>query len=152
GRRATAYAAQADKSHSSVSSPSFNPIDVARQDLPLADPVGWADDAFLLHALDDARRAIVADLQVTLNEARRCLAFPAHNRDGLVVAGVAFAAVVRVEMGSRLVVVAGDLVNIGRLALIFKEAHDRLDLAVGHERAMHAGDAAAIGHIEHVTL
>ena len=135
-----------------MSSRSFIPIDVACQDLPLADPVGFADDAFLLHPLDDARRAVVADLQVTLDEARGSLAFPAYNRDGLVIEGVAAATVVRVEINSRLVLFAGDVVYLGRLALIFKEPHDRLDLAVGDERPMDARDAPAIGHVEHVAL
>src|SRR5216683_413675 len=52
-------------------------IDIARQHLALADMIGGADDALGLHALDDARGAVVADLQVALHETGRRLALAA---------------------------------------------------------------------------
>ena len=55
-------------------------IDVARQHFALADMVGGADDAFGFHALDDAGGAVVADLQVALDEAGRGLALAADQR------------------------------------------------------------------------
>src|SRR3712207_7151194 len=39
-----------------------------------------------------------------------------------------------------------------RSALGLEVGDHGLDLAVGHERAMQAGDAAAPGHVEHVAL
>src|SRR5262249_37471991 len=42
-------------------------FDIARQHLALADMVGGADHAFRLHALDDARGTVVADLEVALH-------------------------------------------------------------------------------------
>src|SRR5260370_34787464 len=67
-------------------------IDIARQHFAFADMVGGADDALGLHALDDARGAIVADLQVALDEARRRLALAAHQRHRLVIERIARAA------------------------------------------------------------
>src|SRR5690348_8147329 len=66
-------------------------VDVARQHLALADVVGGADHALLLHALDDAGGSVVADLQVALDEAGRALALARHERDRLVVELVALA-------------------------------------------------------------
>ena len=53
--------------------------------------VGRADDAFTLHALDYAGGAIVADLQIALDETRAALALARHQRDRLVVELVALA-------------------------------------------------------------
>jgi hypothetical protein len=44
-------------------------IDAARQHFALADMVRLAYHAFRFHALDDARGAVVADLQMALHEA-----------------------------------------------------------------------------------
>src|SRR3982750_3662408 len=66
-------------------------VDVARQHLALADVVGRADHALLLHALDDAGGAVIADLQVALDEAGRALALARHQGDRLVVELVALA-------------------------------------------------------------
>src|SRR5262249_54157847 len=82
-------------------------VDVPCQDFALADAVGGADDAFLLHPLDDPRRAVVADLQVALDEAGRGLALAADDRNGLVVERVAAAAaLLGIEVRSGLVVLA----------------------------------------------
>src|SRR5262249_56247965 len=64
-------------------------LDVARQHFALADVVRGAHDALLLHALDDAGGAVVADLQVALDEARRAFALAADQRHRLVVELVA---------------------------------------------------------------
>ena len=42
--------------------------------------------------------------------------------------------------------------DVGRLALRPQVAHHLLDLAVADERAVHARDLAAAGHVEHVAL
>jgi len=42
--------------------------------------------------------------------------------------------------------------RVFRLALALEVAHHLLDLFVRHERAVHAADASAAGHIEHVAL
>src|SRR6185437_13037829 len=129
-------------------------IDVARQHFALADMVGGADHAFRFHALDDAGGAVVADLQVALDEAGGRLALAAHQRHRLVVELIARAAALAVaaeEVAAFLLVVLGDLLDIDRLAaVLFEEAHHTLDLLVGDERAVHAGDAAAALHVEHV--
>ena len=46
----------------------------------------------------------------------------------------------------------GHRFEILRRPLRLEMAHDLLDLFVGHEGAMHAADAAAAGHVEHVAL
>src|SRR5271156_6659195 len=124
----------------------------ADQHLALADMVGLADHALGLHALDQARRAVVADLQIALDEAGRGLALARHQRDRLVVEIVARAAALLIEaaLAAAELLVLGDRLDIGRLALVFQKADHLLDLGVGHERAVHAGDAAAAGHVEHV--
>src|SRR6185437_1324891 len=129
-------------------------IDVARQHFALADMVGGADNAFRLHALDDAGGAVVADLQVALDEAGRRLALAAHQRHRLVVELVARAAALAVageEIAALLLVVLGDLVDIDRrAAVLLEEADDTLDFLIRDEGAVDAGDAAAALHIEHV--
>src|SRR5207253_1147983 len=59
------------------------------QDLALAGVVGGADDAFLLHPLDEAGGAIVADLQAALDVAGGRLAVAGDNGDRTVVEVVA---------------------------------------------------------------
>src|SRR6266404_1041648 len=66
-------------------------VDVARQDLALADMIGRAHHALALHALDDAGGAVVADLQVALDEAGAALALARHQGDRLIVELVALA-------------------------------------------------------------
>ena len=63
----------------------FPIVDVARQDLALADMIGGADDALALHAFDDAGGPVVADLQVALDEAGAALALTRHQGNRLVV-------------------------------------------------------------------
>src|SRR3982074_1379855 len=64
-------------------------FDMPGQNLALADMVGGRDDALALHPLDDARRPVVADLQMALHEAGRGLALAADQRHRLVVEQVA---------------------------------------------------------------
>src|SRR6187401_1769209 len=55
------------------------------QDLALAGMIGGADDTFLLHALDDRRRAVVADAKPPLDVAGRGLAVAQHDCHRLVI-------------------------------------------------------------------
>src|SRR3546814_15799390 len=63
-----------------------------RQHFALAHVIGSRDQTLFLHALDDAGGAVVADLEVALHKAGRCLAVLQHPRHGAVVAGVASSA------------------------------------------------------------
>ena len=86
-------------------------VDVARQHLALADMVGARHHALALHALDDAGGAVVADLEVALDEAGAALALARHQRDRLVVELVAFAVLALARQAeptfARLGIVAG---------------------------------------------
>src|SRR5947208_16450085 len=83
------------------------------QDFTLADVVGLADDAIGFHPLDQAGGAVVADLQVALDKARRGLALAADEGNGLGIEGVAGAAlVVAGERVERTVVIHGALVDV----------------------------------------
>ena len=68
---------------------------LADQDLALSGVVGLADDAFLLHPLDQRGGAVVADRQAALDVAGGGLAVAQHDGDGLVVE------VVRIPRGRR---------------------------------------------------
>src|SRR5690606_30039016 len=127
-------------------------FEVAGEHFALADMVGSADDALALHALDDARGAVIADLQVTLHEAGRSLPFPTDNGDRLVVELVAALGFVAAGKPRGGLLLARDVLDIGRAALLFKEPDHRFDLGIAHERAVNAGDPAALGHVEHVAL
>ena len=61
---------------------------VANQNLAPANAIGGADDAFHLHLFNDPGGAIVADLQVTLDEAGGCLAFARDESQRFVIKGV----------------------------------------------------------------
>src|SRR6185436_7331626 len=74
-------------------SPLVSPAALRRQHFALADVVGLAHDAFFFHAFDDAGSAVVADLQVALDEAGGAFALARDQRDRLVVEIVARAAV-----------------------------------------------------------
>src|SRR4029077_5525330 len=130
--------------------------DIPGQDLALADMVGGGHDAFLLHAFDDAGGAVVGDLQVALDEADAALALARHQGDGLVVELVALALLAalarQAEAALFAVGIVGDRFDVGRHALGPEVAHHLLDLGVADERAVHTGDLAAAGHVEHVAL
>src|SRR5258708_36018646 len=93
-------------------------VDVARHDLALADMVGAAHDAFLLHALDDAGGAVVADLQVAMDEAHAALALARHEGDRLIVELVALALLATLARQAKPTLFAlgivGDALDIGR--------------------------------------
>ena len=55
------------------------------QNLAPPDPVGEADDAVFFHLLDDARRPVITNLQVALDETGGGLAFPCDESDGIVI-------------------------------------------------------------------
>src|SRR3954466_3532017 len=104
-----------------------------RQDLAFADVGGGAADAFRFHALDDAGGAVVADLQVALDEAGRAFALAADQRDRLVVEPVAVlagarAAAEREGLAVGGAIVLGDLVEVDGLAVALEEIDDALDL------------------------
>src|SRR5437763_1089118 len=63
----------------------FDPLVVFDQNLALSGVVGPADDAFLLHALDDRGSAVVADLQAPLDVAGRGLAVAKNDGNRLIV-------------------------------------------------------------------
>src|SRR3984957_15577257 len=118
--------------------------------------IGGADHVFLFHAVHDAGGAVVADLQMALDEAGRGLALARHQGHGLVVEIGAFAlaaggaAARLVEFGDRRIIVFGDFLDIAGDTLALEEIDYALDFAVGDEGAVDAGDAAATGHVEHV--
>src|SRR5476649_2253733 len=117
--------------------------------------VGAADDAFLLHAFDDAGGAVVADLQIALDEAGAALALARHQRDRLVVELVALGVLAFARQAEPALVaigIVGHGFDVSRYALGAKMAHHLLDFAVRYERPVHARDLAAAGHIEHVAL
>src|SRR5579864_7097355 len=115
--------------------------------------VGGTDDAFLFHALDDAGGAVVADLQVALDETSRGLALAGDERDRLIVELVAGAAIVVIAAKAEAAAfggVLGDILDIVGLGPGLERRDDALDLFVGDKGAMDASNAAAAGHVEHV--
>ena len=91
---------------------------VADQNLAFAYMVGLADHAFLLHLLDDPRSPVVADLEVSLDEAGGRLLLTRDECHSLIVKIIA-AALGRLEAGNAIcsTLVFGDLVEIFRLTL-----------------------------------
>src|SRR5438270_7860933 len=123
------------------------------EDLALADMVGGADDALGFHALDEARGAVVADLQIALHKARRGLALAGDERHGLVVqrnARAAFLLAERIEPAAARAIILGDVEEVLRLAVPLQERDDALDLFVRHKGPVHARDAPPARHVEHV--
>src|SRR5436190_21629165 len=103
--------------------------------------VGGADHALLLHALDDAGGAVVADLQIALDEAHAALALAGDQRDRLVVELVALAilaALARQAAALLALGIVGDRFDVVGHALRTQMAHHLLDLAVADEGPMHA--------------
>src|SRR5580704_6896069 len=106
-------------------------VDVTRQDLALADMVGRTDHALAFHALDDAGGAVVADLQVALDEARAAFALARHQRDRLVIELVALAVLAlarQAEPALFRIGIVGHRFDVGRHALRTQVPHDFLDL------------------------
>src|SRR5262249_16831039 len=94
------------------------------QHLAFADMVGGAAPAFLLHLLDALRRGVVADLQVPLDEAGARLALARDEIDRLVEQPLLALARERRQRPVALVGNFGDLLDIGRLALLPEEGDD----------------------------
>src|SRR5215813_2083607 len=101
----------------------------AHQDLALAGMVGLADDAFLLHALHQRGRPVVADLQPALDVAGRGLAVAQNDLHRLLVEVAAFRLTHagRIEHGIAVLVLlveGGDGLEVLRGALRLEMAHD----------------------------
>src|SRR5262249_23319338 len=129
----------------------------ADQDLALTGGVGLAHDAFLLHALHERSRPVVADLQPALDVAGRSFAVAHDHLHRLLVEVAALALAHAAGIEDRiavlvLVVRRGDGLEVLRRALRFEMADDLLDLLVRAKRSVHAADASAAGHVEHVAL
>src|SRR5689334_3772769 len=127
------------------------------KDLALAGMVGRADETLLLHALDQRRRAVVADRKTALDIGRRRLAVAQDNRNSLVIEIVRLLAADKARRRlaaklARLTVIFGDRFEIIGMTLRLQMADNLLDLLVADERSVNALDASAAGHIEHVAL
>src|SRR6185437_16078424 len=130
------------------------------QDFAFTGMIGLADDAFLLHALHERGCTVVADLQPALDIAGRGLAVAGNDLHGLLIKvgalGLARHTHRRaVEHGCAIALlgfVGGNGLEILRHALRLEMADDLFDLLVGDERPVHAADAAAASHVEHVAL
>src|ERR1700709_273637 len=113
--------------------------------------VRGADDAFLLHLLDQLGRLVVADVQVPLNERGGGFALPRNDRYRLI--EEAFVAVgsardagqqwIRLGAAAWAVHRICHVVDIGWLALFAQERHDLFYFFVRNERAVHAGNPPA---------
>src|SRR5499433_1152697 len=129
----------------------------ADENLALTGVVGLAHDAFLLHALHERGRPVVADLQPALDVAGRGFTVAHDDLHRLLVEvaalGLAHAGSVEDRIAVLVLVVRrGDGLEVLRRALRFEMAHDLLDLLVRAKRSMYAADASATGHVEHVAL
>src|SRR5690606_26405745 len=107
------------------------------------------------HALDDRRRPIITDAEPALNVAGRDLAIAQHDRDRLVVGIVRLVEPAGAAGGTTafvavLAIIGGDGVEIFRYALALEMGDDFLHPLVGGGPAVHALDAAAARHVEHV--
>src|SRR5262249_12168954 len=119
--------------------------------------VGSPDDALLLHPRHEEGRPVVADLQSPLDVARGGLSVAQNDLYRLLVeiAAVRLGHSGRIEDGVAvfiLIIRRRDCVEILRRALRFEMADDLLHLLVRAEWSMHAADAAAACHVDHVAL
>src|ERR1700721_777423 len=118
--------------------------------------IGLPDDALKFHSLHQRRGAIISDLQPALNVTGGSLAVAFDDRYRLreqIAAAVAAhggAVEYRTVFVGRLL--RGDRFEVFRLALRLEMAHHFFDLFVRDEGSVHAADASATGHIEHVAL
>ena len=127
------------------------------QDFPLTGMIRLADDALLLHSFHQRGGTVVADLQTPLNIAGRSLAVARHDRHRLLIKIAAFAAAHRGSVEDRIAVFVlrifgGHRFEIFRHALRLQMAHHSFDFFVRHEGPVHAADAAAADHVEHIAL
>ena len=110
---------------------------VADQDFAAADPVGLANHAFALHRLDDPGSPVVADLEMTLDKAGRCLALAGDQGNGLV---IMFIIICTASVGfteHRLAGILGDGFDIIRCRLGFQMADHAFDFFIGNERSVY---------------
>src|SRR5260370_18374487 len=117
--------------------------------------VGRTDHALTFHALDDAGGAVVADLQIALDEAGAAFALARHQGDRLVVELVALGVLAfagQAEPTFLGIGIVGHRFDVRRHALGPEVPHHLLDLGVAHEGPVHACDLAAARHVEHVAL
>src|SRR5262245_54015361 len=127
------------------------------ENLALPGCVRCGNDPFLLHALDQARCLVVADLKAALHIARRHLLVAQNDLDGLIIELIARAALEAALAGAVattafLLGLLGDALDIFGRALGLEMANDLLDLVLGDEGRVKTADAAAAGHVEHVAL
>ena len=110
------------------------------ENLALAGVVGGADDALLLHLLDNRGGAIVADRQTALDVAGRGLAVAQNDGNGAVVEVVRFVVAVDEAVGAGLaalgVGVNGNGGEILRRALRLQVRDDLLDFLVRDKRTV----------------
>src|SRR6185437_7277161 len=108
-------------------------------DLPhLARPDGRADDALLLHDVDEPARAREADGHLPLEHRHRRLAGAGHDVDRLLVPVVVDLRVAAVLALARAILALEDLELVARVALDLPVARDGLDLAIRDEDALRA--------------
>src|SRR5690606_28469247 len=125
---------------------------ISNKNLTLSLMVGRADNTLFLHQFDEARRAVIADLQAALDVACRGTLVAGDNGDGLVIEVIARAGTIKREGVFALFFLGGDGFEIFRHTLLFQKGHDFFDFLVGNEGAVHAADAATASHVEHVAL
>src|SRR5262249_29946693 len=127
------------------------------ENLALPGCVRCGNDPFLLHALDQARCLVVADLKTALHIARGHLLVAQNDLDRVIVEVVARAALEATLAGAIAATafvlgLLGDAIDIFGCALGLEMANDLLDLVLGDEGRVKAADAPAAGHVEHVAL
>src|SRR5262249_42951996 len=129
-------------------------VDVPRQNFALADVVGRPHHALHFHALDDLGGAIVADAEMALDEAGRCLALASDDCDALVVELVVLRLLLAAARAAHVagLAIVDDIVDVGRPRLRPQVLDHTLHLTVAHERAVHPRNATAARHVEHVAL
>src|SRR3954464_10995888 len=125
------------------------------QNLAAADMVGGADDAVLLHPLDQPRGIVVADAELALEVGGRGLLALRYRLHRLAVElrlGIVLAGRLTLEHVAAVLRFLGDRLDIFGPALRLPEFGDGANLLVGDERAVDPGDLLAAGHVEHVAL
>src|SRR5690606_26439991 len=126
------------------------------QYLTFARMIGRADNALLFHAFDDRGSAVIADTETALDVGSRSLPVSQNHSHGLIVRIVG---ILQIASSSRaaaaafvLVFILGDRIEIFRHALKLQVLHDALHLVVADEWTVHALNAAAASHEEHIAL
>src|SRR6478672_6582899 len=105
--------------------------------------IGGADQAFLFHALDQGRGAVVSDTEPALNIAGRdltVLEYDSHRLIVKLVAGLAIALAALLIVARLLL---GHGLEVIRDALLLQMPDDFLDFLVGDKGTVHAHDAPA---------